>query len=144
METWVHRYVGIPYENGGRGESCGLDCWGLVRKVLDEQYGLALPTFEGVAYSAEHVGAVGDEIERRIPLVNAHLVEKAETGDIVLMTSRGYPIHVGVYVGDGMILHNEPKKGTVLSRAAAPDVAIRIRGYYRVDQDHRLPAPVHV
>jgi hypothetical protein len=43
VPIWVGHYLGLPYKSNGRCRE-GLDSWGLVRLVLAEQYGLAIPS----------------------------------------------------------------------------------------------------
>jgi cell wall-associated NlpC family hydrolase len=42
MLHWVHKYLAIPYRPGGRDRT-GLDCWGLLKLVYREQFGIELP-----------------------------------------------------------------------------------------------------
>lgn len=44
---WPAIYVGLPYKQNGRDRS-GIDCWGLVRLVLEEQKNLILPLWDTV------------------------------------------------------------------------------------------------
>ena len=39
---WLNDYIGIPYEFGGRAIT-GLDCYGLVKLIYHNEYGLVLP-----------------------------------------------------------------------------------------------------
>ena len=40
--AWINDYIGLPYKWGGR-EWDGLDCYGLVKLVYREEYGIILP-----------------------------------------------------------------------------------------------------
>lgn len=131
LPTWVNEYIGIPYKPRGR-DADGLDCWGLVRKVLMERFGKVLPTFDDIAYTPEHKNGVAQAIKERMPLVKSQEVLVPQAGDVVLLSSRGLTMHIAVYVGDGMILHSEPGKDSVLSRMVSPMISPRIRGCYRV------------
>ena len=128
---WARKYVGEMFDGEGPGRS--LDCWGFARKILMERYGKILPPFNEVVLRPDRRKATADDIARCIPLVDAHAVEEPAPGDLALMFSFGYPVHIGVVVEESMILHSEPGKGGVLERRSKLEITKRVKGYYRVD-----------
>ena len=43
MDWWA-RYIGLPFQDGGRGPHA-FDCWGLVRDVYARELAVALPSY---------------------------------------------------------------------------------------------------
>lgn len=127
IPAWTRGYIGIPFKARGRDRT-GCDCWGLVRLVLCEQYGHNLPSFDD-EYAALDVK--GDEalIKTHLPDL-LRLVRSPSCGDIALMRIRGALSHVGLYLGDGFILHTDHGIDSSLGRVA--QLLPRIEGYYRV------------
>jgi cell wall-associated NlpC family hydrolase len=114
-------YVDLPY-------SPRLDCYGLVRKVLREVAGVALPDYryphDGDARAGfveqlrQEVGAGWQQVERPRPL------------DVVLLNIDGQPRHVGLVVGRGRMLHTDSHGGR--SRIERFDSGLhQVAGFYR-------------
>jgi peptidoglycan DL-endopeptidase CwlO len=79
-------YMGCPYVWGGGRPSTGMDCSGFTSYVF-RQHGVNLPHYSG--YQAE----------MGIPVALAGI----QPGDLVAF---GWPVHhVGIYIGDGLIIH---------------------------------------
>jgi cell wall-associated NlpC family hydrolase len=87
------QYIGTPYCKGGQTPRC-FDCSGFTKYVYNQQ-GIQLPPTAQGQY----------RIATKIPAA------KAKPGDLVFfMTRKGYAYHVGIYVGNGKVLHS-PKRG---------------------------------
>ena len=89
----AEKYLGTPYCRGGQSPRC-FDCSGFV-KYIHAQKGIDLPRTSHEQYKA------------------TKKISKSEAipGDLVFFHYRnGYVYHVGVYVGDGKVLHS-PKRG---------------------------------
>lgn len=130
LEPWIANFIGIPFRAHGRTRA-GCDCYGLVRLVLAEHFGKTLPAFDD-GYDFDDRAEEARLIKEGLPLIGAMLVETPEPGDIVLLRYLGVASHVGVYVGDGRLLHTEEREGySGLDDLTGPFLRSRIVGYYR-------------
>ena len=135
LPSWAASYVGIPFLDLGRSRA-GCDCWGLVRLVLAEQASVQLPSLATCYGSEANTAGVIDavEVERR-----SNAWQRIEPGveqafDVVEMsgaarTPAGWvfgPLHIGVVVAAGWLLHVERGTAAVLARYRE-DQAIRRR-----------------
>ncbi|MGI5169952.1 transglycosylase SLT domain-containing protein [Spirillospora sp. CA-253888] len=91
----ARRYLGVPYAWGGTDPKVGLDCSGLVQRVYAD-LGIKLPR---VSQDQAHAG-------RRVPSLG-----QAQPGDLLTFGDPAH--HIGIYVGDGKMLH-APHTGTVV------------------------------
>lgn len=88
-------YLGVPYRWGGTNPRTGLDCSGFVQLVM-KQHGMSLPR---VARDQARQGA------------KVASLAEARPGDLVAF---GRPVHhIGIYVGDGKMIH-APRTGDVV------------------------------
>ncbi|MFN0133437.1 MAG: host specificity factor TipJ family phage tail protein [Phycisphaerales bacterium] len=105
IPSWVGSYVGLPFLEHGRDRG-GVDCWGLLRLVYAERYGIFLPS--------HHDGYAGtDDAPGITAVLDAELGlgvrwrprgPGVRLGDALLFHVAGVP-HVGVAVGRGRMLH---------------------------------------
>ncbi len=111
----AEKYLGVPYQWGGTDPSSGLDCSGLVQRVYSD-LGVQLPR------TSEEQVNVGTPVAD---------LSQAQPGDLVFFGGNGYdgspssPGHVGIYVGNGMMI-DAPHTGTsVQVQPVGTPVAIR-------------------
>ncbi len=91
------QYLGTPYVYGGSSPATGFDCSGFVKYVYS-QMGVTL----------NRVAA--DQMSNGIWVDRSQL----QPGDIIgFYNSSGYISHVGIYVGNGMMIHS-PQTGDVV------------------------------
>lgn len=101
-------YLGKPYLWGGQSPSTGFDCSGLLYYVFGQQ-GIRIPRV------AEDQAKVGAPIRRMGDLL---------PGDAVFFAdSSGYIHHIGIYIGDGKMVHS-PSTGDVVK------ISVINTGYY--------------
>ncbi|MCR4610897.1 MAG: SH3 domain-containing protein [Lachnospiraceae bacterium] len=107
------QYVGGRYVWGGESLKSGVDCSGFTMKIY-EQYGVYLP------HSADAQKNMGTKV--------ASLAE-AQPGDLVFYGSGGYANHVGIYMGDGQLVHASSAKTGIKVSNASYRTPIAIRRY---------------
>ena len=127
IPAWVKDYIGIPFKIKGQDKD-GCDCYGLARLIQKEQFGNDWPSFVG-DYDDDSIDEVGSAVA--LHKSKFHQVEVPEIGDIVLMNRRGVPTHIGIYIGNGRMIHNDIGVATCIQSLGSPKEKSRIEGFYR-------------
>ena len=130
MVAWVNRYIGVPYKYGG-DTIAGADCWGHVRLVLREEFGVIVPQF----FHGEDDDDVPGLIKDNKASVSHVRVAEPEVGDLVLLNIRGKPHHIGIIVGNPKernLLHTLFKQDSALAFYNRGFWGTCIEGFYRV------------
>ncbi len=126
IAPWASLYVGIPYEDRG------VNCWGLVRRVYAEQFGIALPGYDqpGTDTMAvrEIMAAERARIEAEAEWTPA---DPPSVGDVALFRRGTLPAHVGVLVAPSVMLHSQTGIGSALEDFTGPAWAPRLLGIFR-------------
>jgi cell wall-associated NlpC family hydrolase len=94
----AHKYIGVPYVYGGRSPK-GFDCSGLVWYIY-RQHGIELPD------SSWKQAKGGMKVSR----------DEMLPGDLIFFQRNGRVNHVGLYIGDGVMIH-APGKGKHVRKA---------------------------
>jgi murein DD-endopeptidase / murein LD-carboxypeptidase len=131
MYEWVKNYIGIPFVSNGRTKE-GCDCYGLVRLVLRNEYGVELPELSDDYENALNVAETARLFAEQKPVLAVEKLQEAREMAVVVITEHGLPCHLGIVAGNGFVLHTGVKTGSVCQRAAHPGLRGRIEGYYRV------------
>jgi cell wall-associated NlpC family hydrolase len=101
------KYLGVPYRWGGTNPATGLDCSALVQRALGE-LGVKAPR---VVAQQRHIGT-------EVPSL-----DQARPGDLIVL---GGSRHIGIYVGDGKMLH-APRTGDVVKIGKVYETPTSIR-----------------
>lgn len=131
---WANKYIGIPYKDGGR-DIDGLDCWGLVRLVYKNEYGIDLPSFnnEYVITDRERVNELFNQYRE------GWLVEdKPKEGDVVLLRLLGEESHVGVLINDKQFLHVNYKTPAAIENLESVRWRNRIVGFNSYNPENQI------
>jgi len=131
MYEWVKKYIGIPFISNGRTTD-GCDCYGLVRLVLRNEYGIELPELSDNYADAMNVRETARLFAENLPVLTAEKIDAPEEKAVVVITEHGAAAHIGIAAGGGYILHAGVKTGSVCQRETHPGLRGRIEGYYRV------------
>lgn len=120
-------WLGTPYKYGGNDRD-GLDCSGFVVRVYNDALGIKLPRTSR------------EQSTFCTPVKKSDLVP----GDLVFFaTTKGSSAvsHVGIYIGDGKMIHSSSSKGVVESDLSLPyyTKAYACGGY--VEQLHAMLKP---
>jgi cell wall-associated NlpC family hydrolase len=104
-ETYV-KLVGVPYEDK--------DCWGIVVEFYKAVFSVQLnPYYSDVPESRGMAQALVYTARKDFESVSI-----LKFGDIVLMKMMGFESHIGVYLGEGKMLHTQVKTGCVVDSFA--------------------------
>lgn len=127
---WAGHYIGLPFAEHGRDVQ-GLDCWGLVRLVLSEQFGIAVPSYAREYRSTRAQDELGALIKRETQAWEKIESGNESLGDVVVLRLRGQPMHVGMVLGDQTMLHIEQFINSAIERYSSRRWSGRVEGFYR-------------
>ena len=112
IAPWAARYVGLPFQDGGRTRE-GIDCYGLAVEIYRDEFQIELPTYQGAYTSAQERDEVAALLASRIPADAWRPVTGVpRVGDAVVFRVLNQPWHVGVMVSSTEFLHVEQSQGS--------------------------------
>jgi cell wall-associated NlpC family hydrolase len=128
MEWW-HRYLCIPFQERGRGWE-GIDCWGLVALVYQEQKGITLPDYLDCYENTQQAQEISAEIKTQSQISWIEVVSP-QPFDVALVRMRGVPMHVGILTKAGWMLHASHGVGVTHERIDGMRWKNRVLGFYK-------------
>ncbi|HET9819657.1 MAG TPA: NlpC/P60 family protein [Rhodanobacteraceae bacterium] len=135
IPAWAGEYVGLPYADKGRSRD-GADCWGGVRMVYREVFGIDLPDYADAYTSADERDSVAQAVEAGLT-DGWESVTVPHGGDLLILRVAGRPWHCAIMVNDAQFLHWPPpnERGeqqlSCIDRIDAPRWAKRLGGWWR-------------
>lgn len=92
----AHKHLGRPWN----GHS--FDCWGCVRAVYADAFGIVLPVYQITGENTRR--EISEAITGNLPLSWVEVFRPVD-GCLAILGKREWPHHVGVYLGTGHIVH---------------------------------------
>jgi len=129
IPDWVASYVGLPFKDHGRDLE-GLDCWGLVRFILKQHYGIDTPDFGSNYSDTDDTVSVPQAIKGGLPGTWLSTASP-QAGDLIIIAIAGKPMHCGMVVAPGYMLHCVPNPGSCIESYDRPKWKRRVEGIYR-------------
>jgi probable lipoprotein NlpC len=109
-----NKYIGIEFKAHGR-DMTGLDCFGLARLVLKNEFNRDLPEWID---------------DNEADFSRFKKTDDPKPGCIALFSFTGVPAHVGVYIGEGRVLHVAPGESAVAEKIDSRRLKGHLQGYY--------------
>lgn len=128
LPDWVSNYMGYPFKERGRDRK-GLDCWGLVRLVLKEQFDIEAPSYAADYYSVLNEKHINHLIQTHLGFW--HPVYPSQPGDCILFRLNKSPSHIGIVVSECWMLHILSGDKVSLDRFDSLRWKRRVVGFYR-------------
>lgn len=128
---WAARYLNIPFIEQGR-DRAGVDCYGLLRLVYQEQRGIDLPSYTEGCTTKDDMRIL-TALARGEVITQWHPVPLAEVRlfDAVIFRMKGEPIHVGLVLDAEYFLHSMRGVWSVIERMQSIAWRHRIVGAMR-------------
>lgn len=132
MAHWSDDYLGLPWREKGRDRQ-GVDCWGLCRLAFAEKRGVLLPSYHNDYSNVLDRPAIQRAIDAEIEAKFAPVAEPdVLPWDFILMREGFRPVHVGLVVEHGRMLHIEADSTSRVQRWTDAEFRLRVVGFYRL------------
>ena len=122
--SWVNKYIGIPFEEGGETPEEGFNCWTLARWIQQEEFGVVLPTYREHYKNSHDYQGVGKIIHASIH----HWTEveqewepttHIDVGCILFFRRQGDLLHCATSVSNHWMIHVLEHDYTALTKFTA-------------------------
>lgn len=120
------QFIGIPYVDRGSSFD-GCDCWGLVWLYHTQVLHREVPRYDG--YESAEAPSIVEYISSRWNQWESVEPAHMEHGDVLALRVGRLPVHCGVYVGRGHMLHVLEGRMSCLERVTSgvwKDAIVRI------------------
>jgi cell wall-associated NlpC family hydrolase len=123
------KYLFYRYKANGRGEDGYVDCYGLFLLIEKEMFGRELPDVNG--YKCQDRKDLNRNLLRSLISYPARRIEEGKEGCGVIMECEGVDSHIGVYIGEGKVIHTSEKRGVVIESVEERHIKGKLK-YYEI------------
>lgn len=113
MSFDTNKYIRIPFREHGRGPY-GVDCWGLACIIFREELNIELPPMDG-DYEDTRDKKISELIKSGSVSWNVVPCGQEKPFDIAVFRMLGRPMHIGIVVKPGRMVHCERGSGVYLT-----------------------------
>lgn len=117
------QYIGLSYDD--------YDCWQFICHYYEQEFGIALPTFEGQYRDGDDRRAIGRIYSREMARKIWPRVTRPSWPDLAVFKIAGRQWHCGILVGVKHMLHIQRGCGSVIEKFSGPRWKNRLYGFYR-------------
>lgn len=137
--AYVGNYIGAPYKDAGEPPK-SFNCWQLFAHIQRCERGLALPDYDGPVWSGraglEAMHEAAEAFAQRFIEIATGVEWRAGRrveceGDAILLRLSGAPIHIGLVVAQGWMLHINKGIDACVESYRDPHWTHRVIGFYR-------------
>lgn len=125
----LDKYIDIPFKELGRDLS-GWDCWGCLRYIYQEQFGIPLPSYLGSYETTEDREDIAKQMMEGIK-DDWTQVPISNIGDGILFRIQGDPTHVAIAIGMNEMIHTYRGVDTCIENFMMTKWRFRLLGFYR-------------
>lgn len=131
LPAYVANYIGARYEDSGEPPK-SFNCWQLFAHIQRCERGVVLPDYDGPVWSGRGaLAAMQDAAETFAARFSEIEAGSEREGDAVLLRLAGAPIHIGLIVAPGWMLHVNKDIDGCVEDLSQPHWRNRIVGFYR-------------
>jgi cell wall-associated NlpC family hydrolase len=129
----LSRYVGIRYVDGGRdiGKDSGLDCYGLCIALYADLFDIHLPDYAHITADKCGNESCSKLLHGSATYQDFDQVDTPKFGDLIILRSKGTPLHIGFVLDNTNMLHCNTGTGSVIESFRSIRWKNKISGFYR-------------
>lgn len=129
---WASKYIGINYKENGRSLENGVDCWGLLHCIYENEFGLTLPSYnEKYEKYGNQYKLHDNDYSFLMDNWQKVTLENKQLGDLILFDMNDIIFHAGMVIAKHKFIHVHSGIETVIDELSSLQWENRISELYR-------------